>query len=75
MGQRCLAQAGRAVEQSVIQCLTPAFGRPDGDAQVIFNLVLADEVAKVAGPQISVERCVLNIGLTGYDAGYVNSPP
>jgi len=59
----------------VVQRLTPAFSRPDGDAQVIFNLVLADEVAKVAGPQISVERRVLNIGLTGYDAGYANSPP
>jgi hypothetical protein len=59
----------------VVQRLTPAFSRPDGDAQVIFNLVLADEVAKVAGTQISVERRVLNIGLTGYDAGYANSPP
>lgn len=59
----------------MVQRFTPAFGRPDGDVQILFNLVLADEVAEVAGPQISVEWYVLNIGLTGYDAGYANSPP
>ena len=70
MGQRGLAQAGWAVEQGMVQRLVPAFGRPGGDIQIILNLVLADEIAKVAGPQIGVERYILGIGLTGYDAVY-----
>lgn len=64
MGQGGLAQAGRPVEQNVVQRLTPALGRGDGDIQVALDFVLSDEVIKVAGTEAGIQRGVLGAGLT-----------
>ena len=64
MGQGGLAQAGRPVEQYVVERLTPALGRRDGDIQVTLDFILSDEVIKVAGTEAGIQRDVLGAGLT-----------
>jgi len=64
MGQGGLAQAGRAVEQNVVQRLTPALGRGDGDIQITLDFVLPDELIKVAGTEAGIQGGVLGAGLT-----------
>ena len=58
MGQGGLAQAGRAVDDDVIQGFAPQLGRLDSDAQVVFNRVLAHEIRQSAGPQRKVRRVI-----------------
>jgi len=75
MGEGCLAQAGGAVQQNVVQGFTPALGGVDGYIQVVLSLLLTNEVGQAPGPQAGIERCILFAGFTRYDAGYFGSPP
>jgi hypothetical protein len=42
--ERRLAEAGRAVEEEVIERLAPLLRRVDGDTDVVLELLLADEL-------------------------------
>jgi hypothetical protein len=48
----------------VVQCLAPALRRRDGNAQVLFNLFLADEIIEVAWPQAGFKGSIFNAGFT-----------
>ena len=50
-GQRGLAQAGRAVEQHVVQGLSPLLGGLDEHGQVVLRLLLADILPQGLGPE------------------------
>jgi hypothetical protein len=50
VGERGLAEAGRAVEEQVVERLVPLFRRVDGDAKVVLELLLTDELVEPAGP-------------------------
>jgi hypothetical protein len=50
VGQRGLAQAGRAIEQDVVQGFAPSLGGGNGNVQVVLDGILPDEVAKRPGP-------------------------
>jgi hypothetical protein len=63
MGQAGLAQAGRPVEQDMVQGFSPSSGSRNGDFQVFLRLVLPDEVGQAAGSETGIERCVLGAGL------------
>ena len=52
VGQRRLAQAGRAVEEDVIEGLAALPGGLDGDLQGFDHLPLADVVGQPPGPQV-----------------------
>src|SRR6266478_3551462 len=43
VGERCLAEAGRSIEQDVIKCLAARLCRLDGYVEILLDLVLADE--------------------------------
>ncbi len=69
VGQGSLAQARRAVENDVVQGFTPPLRRLDGDAQVLLDAVLADEVLEAVRAQAEIERGVFDAGLAGNNAG------
>ncbi len=52
----------------------PAPGGGDGNIDIIFNLVLADEIVKEPGPQAAVQGYVLGVGLAGNYALYLTLP-
>ena len=54
VGQRRLAEAGRAVEQHVIERLAPAAGRGNRHLQVVADAVLADVLVERARAQAGV---------------------
>jgi hypothetical protein len=56
----------------MVQRLAPAFSRSDSYSDVLLNLILPDEVSKAAGAQAGVKGYVLSLGLTGYNAVYLN---
>ena len=64
------AQAGRAVQQHVIQGLATNLGRVDKDRQVILDLFLADVFGQGAGTQ-RVVAVVLGQVFGGYHAVFV----
>ncbi len=68
MGEAGLAQAGRAVEQDVVDGLAAALGGGDGNLEVLLGLVLADEVGEGTRPEGGIEGRVLYIGLSGDNA-------
>ena len=51
MRKRCLAQARRAVEKNVVQCIAALPGSADQDLQVLLEVVLADQFGERARPQ------------------------
>ena len=60
VGQRGLAQPRRPVEQHVVQRLAARLGGLDGDFEVVFDLVLPDELAQPLRTQLQLEgRIVL----------------
>ncbi len=80
VGERGLAQAGRAGEQHVVERLAPPAGRLDEDPELLGDLSLVDEILELRRPQRSVEVVVRADGpgvmyddlLVG-DAGGANS--
>jgi len=48
----------------VVQCLASTFRRRDGNAQVLFNLFLPDELIEVARPQAGVKGSIFSAGFT-----------
>jgi hypothetical protein len=74
MGQAGLTQAGRPVEQDVVDRLTAALGGGDGNLEVFLGLVLADEIGQGTRPEAVVQGCVFIAGLAGDDAGYGLTP-
>ena len=59
VGQRGLAQPRRSVEQHVVERLAARLGGLDGDLEVVFDLVLADELAQPLRPQLELKRRVV----------------
>jgi hypothetical protein len=68
VGERGLAEAGRAVEEHVVQRLVALLRGLDGDAQVVLQPLLADELAQLSGPEGSIERLFVVLRLAGDDA-------
>src|SRR5208282_805899 len=63
VGQRSFAEAGRSVEQDVVERLTARLGRLDGDVEILFYLVLADEFLQTLRAKLELKRrIVLNRG-------------
>ena len=67
VAQRSLAQPGRPVQQDVVQRLLPLLRGGDGDAQVILDLLLADELLDPPGAQSRVQGQVVFLELAGDD--------
>jgi len=44
VGERGLAEAGRAVEEQVVERFAALLSGVDGDAKIVFELLLADEL-------------------------------
>jgi hypothetical protein len=65
--QRCLAEAGRTVEQDVIERLAALTGRSNGDVKILAETILADVVVERPRAQ---PRFVLDVVL---DAGPLRS--
>jgi hypothetical protein len=68
VGERGLAETGRAVEEEVVERLVALFGGIDGDAEVVFELVLADELIEAPGPEGNVDCLFVVLRLAGDDA-------
>jgi hypothetical protein len=69
VGERRLAEARRAVEENVVEGLVTLEGRLDGDAQVVFELLLADELVQPPRAQSGVEGLIIVLlEVAGYDA-------
>ena len=66
IGQGGLAQAGRAVEQDMVQRLAPAPGRIDEQAQVALDLFLADVVVQGTRTQGGVKLEIVIEFFRGY---------
>jgi hypothetical protein len=56
MSEGGLAEARRAVEEQVVERLTAPLRGVNGDAEVVLQLLLADELVELARPESEVER-------------------
>jgi hypothetical protein len=65
VGEGGLAEAGRAVEEEMVERLAALFGGVDGDAEVVLELFLADELVEAAGPESGFQRLVFVLDLAG----------
>ena len=72
--QRGFAQAGRAVEQHVVQGLSPLLGGLDEHGQVVLRLLLADILPQGLGPEGPLLGVLLQEGL-GHDGLFINVGP
>ena len=68
VGERGLAEAGRAVEEQVVERLAALLGGVDGDAEVVLELLLADELIEAPGAEGDVDRLFFVLRLAGDDA-------
>jgi hypothetical protein len=59
VGEGCLAEAGRAVEEEVVERLVAPLGGVDGDAEVVLKLLLADKLVELTRPEGDVQRLVV----------------
>jgi len=75
MGQACLAETRRPVEQDMVECITARRGGGDGYFQVFLRPVLPGKIGEAPGPETGIQRCVLGTRLTGNNASYFASPP
>ena len=67
-GQGGLAQAGRAVEQHVVERLAAVLRGRDRDAQVVLDPVLADVLVDPPRPQRSLDVELFAAGAAGEEA-------
>ena len=65
VGQRRLAEAGRTVEQRVVERLAALLRGDDADIQVGLQPLLADVVLEAARPEARVQCRVINVCLAG----------
>ena len=65
--QRGLAQARRPEQQDVVERLAPVAGGLDEDGELRADLLLADVVAELLGPQRPLQRFFLDGGALGGD--------
>ncbi len=63
VGQGGLAQPRRPIQQEMVQRLLPLEGGGDADAQVVLELLLADELLQPTRPQGSVQGHVVFLKL------------
>jgi len=68
VGERRLAEAGRAVEEEVVEWFVALLGGIDGDAEVVLELLLADELIEPPWPERDVDRLVVVPRLAGDNA-------
>jgi hypothetical protein len=66
--ERRLAEAGRAIEQRVVEGLVAVLGGVDGDAEVVLELGLPDELIETTRPEGDVESLFVVLELRGSDA-------
>ncbi len=64
-GEGGLAEAGRAVEEDVVQRLAALARGGDGDAQVLLDLVLADVLVQAPGAQGGLGVVFVVLGRAG----------
>ena len=62
-GEGGFAQAGRAEEEDVVEGFAAGFGGFEGDGELLFGFVLADEFGEAGGAELQLE------GLVVFDAG------
>jgi hypothetical protein len=55
VGEGGLAEAGRAVEEQVVERLAALFGSVHGDAEVVLELLLTDELIEAPGAEGDVD--------------------
>jgi hypothetical protein len=63
-----LAKAGRAVEEQVVERFAALLGGVDGDAEVVLELLLADELVEAPGAKCGFQRLVFVLDFAGSDA-------
>jgi hypothetical protein len=68
VGEGGLAEAGRAVEEEVVERLAALFGGVDGDAEVVLELLLADELIEATGTEGYIDFLFFVLRLAGDDA-------
>ena len=68
MGKRGLAKAGRAIEEQVVERFVALLGGVYGDAEVVFELLLADEFIEPPWSQRDVDLLVVFPRLAGDNA-------
>ncbi len=59
VGERGFAEAGRAVEQDVIERLAARLGGLDGNVEILFDFVLADEFLQALRAELEFERGIV----------------
>jgi hypothetical protein len=64
IGESSFSQAGGTIKQRVVQGFTPAFSRGNGDIQVLFYSVLADEIIQAVRPETDVQDRIFTAGLS-----------
>jgi hypothetical protein len=75
MGQSSLAQAGRPIEEDVIQRFIPAPGSGYGYSQVFLGPVLTDKLIQAARPQAGLKGYILGGRFAGGNTLYGELPP
>jgi hypothetical protein len=68
VSERRLAKTGRTVEQQVVERFGAPLGGVYGDAEVVFELFLADELVEAPGAERDVDRLFFVLRLAGDDA-------
>src|ERR1700722_3522563 len=59
VSERSLAQPRRSVEQYMVKRLAARFGRLDSDIQILFDLILADELLQPLRPKLQLKRGII----------------
>ena len=67
MGEGCFPEAGRTVEEQVVERFFSLFGGVYGDAEVVLELLLADELIEPPGPQRELDSLIVVPRLAGDD--------
>jgi hypothetical protein len=66
--ERGLAEAGRSVKERVVEGLVSVLRGIDGDAEVVLELGLSDELIEATRPEGDVELFFVVLELAGRDA-------
>ena len=74
-GERRLAETRRAGEQQVVDRLAATASRLDDDAEVLFQLALADELGEAARPQPDLDGILAVVGDTRLEELVTHAAP
>jgi hypothetical protein len=58
----------------VIQRLSAGLGGGNGDMEVVFDFILADEIAEMAGTQACIQSYIVTFRFGGNNAFYSDTP-